>query len=69
MAILLFVLVSCVVMGEADRVEAVGVAVGAHVAQLDHLLDSAVTAVLVGVHVLVFGLLIVESLAMAAGAA
>jgi hypothetical protein len=66
MAVLLLVLASCAVMGSADGVETMGVAVGAHVAQLGHLLDSAETVVLVGVHVLVFGLLIIKSLAMAA---
>ncbi len=53
MAVLLLVLASCAVMGGADGVETVGVAVGAHVAQLGHLCDSAATAVLVGVHVLI----------------
>jgi hypothetical protein len=53
MAVLLLVLASCAVMGGANRVETVGVAVGAHVLQLGHLFNGTVTAVLVGVHVLV----------------
>jgi hypothetical protein len=40
-------------MGGTNGVETVGVAVGAHVAQLDHLLNGVVTTDLVGVHVLV----------------
>ncbi len=53
MAILLLVLASCAVMGGANRVETMGVAVGVHVAQLGHLLNGAATAVSVGVYVLV----------------
>ncbi len=53
MAILLLILASCAVMGGADGLETNGVAVGAHVVQLGHLLDGAATAVPVGVHALV----------------
>ncbi len=40
-------------MGGADEMETMGVAVGAHVAQLGHLFDGEATRVLVGVHLLV----------------
>ncbi len=52
MAVLLLVLASCAVMGGASRVETMGVAVGAHVEQLGHLLNGAATAIPVGIHIL-----------------
>jgi hypothetical protein len=53
MAVLLLALASCAVMGGANGVETMGVAVGAHVVPPGHLLNGVATAVLVGVHVLV----------------
>ncbi len=51
--VLILVLASHAVVGRANRVETAGVAVGTHIAQLGHLLNSAVTAVSVEVGILV----------------
>ncbi len=67
MAVLLLVLASCPVMGGADGVETVGVAVGIHVAQLGHLFGGAAAAVLVGVHVLVVWLVDCQELSNGSG--
>ena len=67
MAVLLLVLASCTVMGGTNGVETVGVAVGAHVAQLDHLLNGVVTTDLVGVHVLVVWLVDCQELSNGGG--
>jgi hypothetical protein len=67
MAVLLLVLASCTVMGGANGVEAMGVAVPTHVAQLGHLLDVAVTAVPVGDHVLIVWLVDCQELSNGGG--